>query len=144
MGPNWSCCRARSLLEAVGASFSSGSAFLGYGVPLLAVLFWMAMSTGRGTLCCSGSGTWLTSWCLLLPSKTRVCNANNYFLPLLKGREVLGHHQVEAVHFRGGMNPWHLCTSSSEPGQPPGAALHGVTGCLSRWRHPRGSALAVS
>lgn len=33
------------------------------------------------------------------------------------------------------MNLRHLCTSSSEPGQPPGAALHGVTGCLSRWRH---------
>lgn len=60
--------------------------------------------------------------CLLLPSKMCICKDNGHFLPLLKGRKILGHRQVKAMPFGGVMNLRHICISSSEPV----AALHGA------------------
>lgn len=84
---------------------------------------------------CSSPWTRLMSLCLLLPSKMCICIDNSHFLLLLKGRKVLGHRQVKAMHFRGAINLRHICISSSEPLL---AALHGVMGCLSSTGIPQG------
>lgn len=85
--------------------------------------FWLCWFGGYVCLCCvplscSCSSPWtcLMSLCLPLPSKTCIWKDNSCFLPLLKGRKVLGPRQVKAMHFRGVMNLRHVCISSSEPG----------------------------